>query len=125
MIDEAVRSELEHGQLIDITTIGRRSGRARRLEITFHNVGGHLYISGSPSPKRRSWIANLAANPNFTFHLKRRIKADLPAMARIIDEESERRSILPHIARRWGVKDVERMIRQSPLIEVTIHATAS
>ena len=124
MIDEAIRSELEQGQLIDITTIGRRSGRPRRLEITFHNVEGHLYISGSPSPRRRSWIANLAADPNFTFHLKRRIKADLPARARIIDDESERRSVLPHIARRGGVKDVERMIRQSPLFEVTFDSTA-
>jgi deazaflavin-dependent oxidoreductase (nitroreductase family) len=117
---EAIESALEHGQVIDITTTGRESGKPRRLEIVFHNIDGRIYISGVPSIKRRSWIANLDADPRLTFHLKRRVRADLPATARIIDDETERREILPHIARTWGRKDLEQMVRYSPLIEVTI-----
>jgi deazaflavin-dependent oxidoreductase (nitroreductase family) len=117
---EAIDSALEHGQTIDITTTGRRSGEPRRLEIVFHNLGGRIYISGAPYPRRRSWLSNLDANPNFMFHLKGRVKADLPAMARVIDEEPERREVLPHIARIWGRKDLETMVEQSPLIEVTL-----
>jgi deazaflavin-dependent oxidoreductase (nitroreductase family) len=117
---EAIDSALERGQTIDITTTGRESGVPRRLEIVFHNVGGRIYISGIPSPRRRSWLANLEAQPHFTFHLKGKVRADLPATARIIDQEKERREILPHIARAWGRRDLEQMVRYSPLIEVTI-----
>ena len=116
---------LQGSQTIDITTTGRRSGEPRRLEIVSHNVAGRIYISGMPFPKRRSWLRNLDAHPSFTFHLKGKVRADLPATARVIDEEPERREILPHIARIWGRKDLEKMIKESPLIEVTIDPTGS
>lgn len=118
---EAIESALERGHVIDITTTGRETGEARRLEIVFHNVGGRIYISGIPRPERRSWLANLEANPSLTLHLKGKVGADLPATARIISEETERREILPHIAHAWGRKDLEQMVRYSPLIEVTLN----
>jgi deazaflavin-dependent oxidoreductase (nitroreductase family) len=117
---DPVAAALEHGGIVDITTTGRKSGEPRRLEIAFHNIGGRIYISGTPSRKRRSWIANLASDPHFTLHLKRGIRADLPATARIIDAEAERREVLPHIARAWNRNDLEEMVRYSPLIEVTL-----
>ena len=117
---DALGAALARGGVIDITTTGRRSGAPRRIEITFHVIGGRLYISGMPSPRRRSWLANLEADPRLTFHLKGAVTADLPATARIVDEEAERRAILPHVARAWGRDDVETMVRQSPLVEVTI-----
>ncbi len=46
------------------------SGEARRIEIVFHAIDGHVYISGFPRPQKRNWLANLEANPSFTFHLK-------------------------------------------------------
>ena len=61
---------------IDITTKGRKTGQPHRIEIVFHNVGGRLYVSGMPGFKR-SYIANLTADPHFTFHLKGPVKADL------------------------------------------------
>src|SRR5438093_13650892 len=69
-MDEKVRAALSNGGIIDITTTGRKSGEARRIEIVFHNIDGHLYISGFPREKKRSWLANLEVHPNFTFHLK-------------------------------------------------------
>jgi deazaflavin-dependent oxidoreductase (nitroreductase family) len=117
---EAIDSALERGHTIDITTTGRHSGEPRRIEIVFHNIDGRIYISGVPSRNRRSWIANLDADPDLIFHLKGKVKADLPATARVIEDESERREILPHIARNWGRKDLETMVRYSPLIEVTL-----
>jgi deazaflavin-dependent oxidoreductase (nitroreductase family) len=116
---EAIDSALERGHVIDITTTGRGTGQPRRLEIVFHNVGGRIYISGIPFTRRRSWLANLEADPHLTFHLMGKVRADVPATARIIDEEKERREILPHIARAWGRRDLEQMVRYSPLIEVT------
>jgi hypothetical protein len=72
-----------------------------------------------------AWLANLEANPRFTFHLKRGMGADLPATARLIAAEEERRVIRKHIARIWRRDDVEVMVRYSPLIEVTIDGIAA
>ena len=115
---ESIDAALEHGHTIDITTKGRKSGQARRLEIVFHNIGGRIYISGTPYPRKRRWLLNLEADPHLTFHLKGKTRADLPATARIIDDEAERRQILPHVARAWKRDDIDRMVRYSPLIEV-------
>jgi deazaflavin-dependent oxidoreductase (nitroreductase family) len=123
--NETISDALKRGHTIDITTTGRRTGRPRRLEIVFHNIDGRIYISGTPSRKRRSWIANLDVNPKFTFHLKGKVRADLPATARIIGEEAERREVLPHVARNWGRTDIEAMVHYSPLIEVTIDPLAA
>jgi deazaflavin-dependent oxidoreductase (nitroreductase family) len=118
--DGRVREALARGGLIDITTTGRKTGRPHRIEIAFHNLGGHLYISGMPRPQRRSWLANLDADPRFTFHLKGAVQADLPATARIIEDEEERRAVLTQVARVWRRNDVETMVAQSPLIEVQV-----
>jgi deazaflavin-dependent oxidoreductase (nitroreductase family) len=122
---EAVEKALSRGHTIDITTTGRRTGRPRRIEIVFHNIGGRIYISGTPRRNRRSWLANLEAEPDFTFHLKGRVHADLPAQARIISDDAERREVLAHVARAWGRDDVETMVGYSPLIEVTFQPQAA
>jgi deazaflavin-dependent oxidoreductase (nitroreductase family) len=121
-LNDAIRAALERGQTIDITTTGRRSGEPRRIEIVFHNIDGRVYISGTPSPRKRRWLANLEADPHLTFHLKGKVRADLPATARVITDEAERRAIFPHVARNWRRNDVETMVRYSPLIEVTFDA---
>jgi len=116
---DRIQNALEHGHTIDITTTGRRSGKPRRIEIVFHNIGGRIYISGIPRREKRDWLLNLEANPRFTFHLKGRVSADLPAVARVIDEEAERREVLAGVSRNWRRNDLEAMIKYSPLIEVT------
>ena len=120
-MDEDVRRALRHGQRIDITTTGRRTGDRRRIEIVFHNLDGRIYISGLPSRRKRSWLANLEVDPHLTIHLKGpRVTADLPATARVISDEAERRQILSRIAAIWKRDDVETMVAYSPLIEVTV-----
>src|SRR5579872_7058966 len=118
--EEQIDAALQGSQTVNITTTGRHTGRPRTLEIVFHNLGGRIYISGIPFPSRRNWLANLDADPHMTFHLKGRVRADIPATARIIEDEAERREVLPQIARIWGRKDLEKMVEQSPLIEVTL-----
>lgn len=118
--EEAIRAALARSGIIDITTRGRRSGQPRRIEIGYVVVAGRIYISGIPRPRTRDWIHNLRADPSLTFHLKRGVEADLPATARVIDDEAERRQVLERIAHAWRRSDVEAMVRHSPLIEVTI-----
>ncbi len=125
-MDDTIRAALRQGQLIDITTTGRRSGQPRRIEIVFHNIDGRIYITGMPrSDRRRSWLANLEADPHLTFHLKGRVVADLPASARIVTDEGERRAVFVHVVRVWRGQDIEIMTRHSPLIEVTFDDVAA
>jgi deazaflavin-dependent oxidoreductase (nitroreductase family) len=121
-MDDTTRAALRHGHRIDITTTGRVTGAPRRIEITFLNLGGRIYISGLPRPDRqRAWLRNLHANPEFTFHLKGPVAtADLPATARIVTDADERAGILAHFAAAWHRSDLPVMIDHSPLIEVTI-----
>lgn len=125
MIDEQVRRALSRGHTIDITTTGRRSGQPRRIEVVFHNFDGRIYISGMPRRQRRSWLANLDADPALTFHLKGPVKADLPARARILVDPVEREAVFRRIAQVWGRTDIETMVRWSPLIEVEIEGLAA
>jgi deazaflavin-dependent oxidoreductase (nitroreductase family) len=125
-MEPAIRAALERGGVIDITTTGRRSGAPRRIEIVLHNVEGRLVISGMPRRDRtRAWIHNLEADPRLTVHLKQGVVADLPATARVVTDEAERRELLVRVARNWNRTDVDAMVAWSPLIEVTIPGYAA
>jgi deazaflavin-dependent oxidoreductase (nitroreductase family) len=120
--DSRIARALSRGHTIDITTIGRRSGELRRIETVFHNIDGRIVLSGLPG--KRSWYANLLANPRFTFHLKGAVKADLPATARAIVEPVERRGVMARVAVNWGRTDLDVMLERSPLVEVTFDKAA-
>lgn len=125
-MDDSIRRALRRGHTIDITTTGRRTGTARRIELVFHNIDGRIVISGSPSRRKRGWIWNLEADPHLTFHLKRSVRADLPATARVITDEAERRQLAEWIvANAWPNQDVAAMTRSSPFIEVTFDHAAT
>ena len=118
--DDRVARALRRGHTIDITTTGRRTGAARRIEMVFHVIDGRIYISGMPrADRKRAWLLNLEADPRFTFHLKGAVRADLPATARVIADEPERRAVFGEIVKAWTGQDLEVMTRYSPLIEVT------
>jgi hypothetical protein len=70
--------------------------------------------------RTRRWLSNLEADPRFTVHLKREVTADLPATARVITDDTERRAILQDVARAWKRSDLDEMVAHSPLVEVTI-----
>ncbi|MFI6079456.1 nitroreductase/quinone reductase family protein [Streptomyces sp. NPDC051217] len=110
---------------IDITTVGRRSGTPRRIEIWFHHVGDRWYLTGMPV--RRSWYANLRANPRFMVHLKHGVAADLPATAEPVDEATRRRVITavldlrnrPDIAAGVGRRQTfDEWFEHAPLVEI-------
>ena len=118
-MDEKVKQALRQDRTVDITTTGRKTGQAHRLEIWFHNLDGRLYITGLPG--HRDWYANLQANPDFTFHLKKSVQADLPARARPIVDEPERRAVLAEILQMLDREaDLEEWVTRSPLVEVKL-----
>jgi hypothetical protein len=117
VMDDAVRDALSRGSLIAITTRGRHTGADRRVELVFHNIDGRIFISGRPGWPR-GWVANMKAEPRFTFHLVRGVRADLPAIARVITDPEERRRVIEPIAAGWGYP-LETMVASAPLVEVT------
>jgi len=67
-MDPAIRLALETDFTLDITTTGRLSGAACRIEIWMMHVDGRFFITGTPGP--RDWMANLKADPRLVVHLK-------------------------------------------------------
>ncbi|MFD0306876.1 nitroreductase/quinone reductase family protein [Streptomyces sp. NPDC127119] len=83
-------------RIIDITTTGRRTGLPRRIEIFFYRALGRTYLCSGTMPPP-SWYVNLVANPEFTFHLKHGVRADLRAQARPVTDPAERLAVLTEI----------------------------
>ena len=116
-MNERVRDALARDQTIDITTIGRNSGLPRRIETWFYRVDDQIYLTGSPG--RRDWYANLLANPDFTFHIKQSVAANLHARATPIVDPEERRAIFERIlSDLGGTEDLEAWVQGSPLMVV-------
>jgi deazaflavin-dependent oxidoreductase (nitroreductase family) len=115
----AARDELRDDPTIDITTTGRRSGQARRIEIWMLDVDGRFFITGTPG--RRDWLANLRADPRLTVHLKRRALVDLPARAEVVTDPETRRGVLEHLGARWyrGQVALDHLVAEAPMVEVT------
>ena len=118
---------------IDITTTGRRSGQPRRIEIVFYRFEESTYLSGIPGPRTRDWLANLIADPHFTFHLKHGVVADLPATATVIVDPAERRRVLAVFVEQfnrrngpdsqWPEAVLDEWVEGSPLAKVTLVET--
>jgi hypothetical protein len=88
-VDERIQYALARDCTVDITARGRNTGQLRRTEIWFHSIDGQVYLTGTPG--RRDWYANVVAHPEFTFHLKQSVTADLRARATPILETTRRR----------------------------------
>lgn len=118
-MDAGIEYALGHDRTVDITTVGRRSGLLRRIEIWCHRQGGKVYITGLPG--RRGWYANLLAEPRFVFHLKGGAQVDLAALARPVEDADERRRVIEEAARSVGRGgQVSAWLARSPLIEVEL-----
>lgn len=114
-----IENALQTDRLIDITTLGARSGKPHKIEIAFHNLNGTLYISGLPG--KRDWYANLVAHPEFTFHLKQSTRADLAARATPITDQATRRQVLTKIVAKWNRQpQLEQFVQDSPLVAVQL-----
>ncbi len=125
-MDTPVETVLTRGGIVDITTVGAKSGLDRRIEIVFHSFDGRFYITGKPGFKR-DWLANLRAHPEFTLHLKRGVDADLAATATEITNREERARVLYRIlTESWDNEPskaehiLPRWVADAPLIEFTV-----
>ena len=127
-MNEEIRNALNKDRTIDIITTGAKSGRPRKIEIWFTNVGGRIIICGTPEAKGnkgprspRDWLANLKANPDFTFCLKESLHVVLPARAVIVLDPEDRRHLMSAPETKWyrdQVDSIEDLVAGSPMVEV-------
>jgi deazaflavin-dependent oxidoreductase (nitroreductase family) len=118
-LSPAEQHALDHDRLIDMTTIGRKSGKPSRKENGFYRVGGAYYLCGSPG--KRDWLANLHANPAFTIHLKESVTADIAATAHPVPDPADRTAIITFIVTGWVQQErLQDYLDASPLVRVTI-----
>jgi deazaflavin-dependent oxidoreductase (nitroreductase family) len=119
---QEIARALSSGGIADITTIGRKTGLPRRIEIYFHQFDGDLYLTGRPGFKR-DWQANIEANPEFRLHLKRGVVADVGVRGEPEpDREVRARILLRVLVESWGTDpekaraDLDRWVDTSPFI---------
>lgn len=120
-MDDALLKALQTDRIIDITTTGKQSGEARRIEIALIALRDGYYISGRPG-RPRSWYANLRAHPEFTLHVKRSLQADLRTSATPVLDPAERRRVFEEMKTADATRadmDVDAWVTESPLVKLT------
>jgi deazaflavin-dependent oxidoreductase (nitroreductase family) len=120
-MDADIARALAADTTIDLTTVGRRSGELRRIEIWMLKVADRIVITGTPGP--RSWYANLIENPECTIHLKERIRADVSARAFAVSNSAVRTEVFEHIEATWYRRqgeDLETLVAEAPMVELLV-----
>ena len=118
---EDIRTLLKIDEVVDITTTGRKSGEARRIEIRLHVLDGRLYLTGRPGMPR-SWYANMMANPDVTVHLKQSLVQDVASTASAVKDLEERRRVFALMLERESrMSHVDPVVwaETAPLVELT------
>ncbi|AKT51873.1 nitroreductase family deazaflavin-dependent oxidoreductase [Arsenicicoccus sp. oral taxon 190] len=104
----------------DLTTIGRRSGTERTVEIWFVRVDGAVHVVGTPGP--RSWIANLRADPRASLSFG-------DSEFRVVATEVTDVSAREHVARgAWDVQpwytaqghSIDDWVARSPMVRLAL-----
>ncbi|MEA2058926.1 MAG: nitroreductase/quinone reductase family protein [Actinomycetota bacterium] len=94
--------DLDLHSVIDLTTVGRLTGRLHRIEIWFAQHNGSLYLL-SGGRDRSDWVRNLVADPIVTV---RAGGTDHNGRGRIIDDPTEERlardTVFAKYASRYG-----------------------
>ena len=123
-MDEQTRNALINDAVVDITTMGRRSGQSAAHR-DMGPLSGQTRCTSQVRPGRRGWYANLLASPDFTLHIKQSFQRDIPAKATPVTAETQRRAVfnammesLPRLQNLRANFDL--WLEDSPLVEVEL-----
>ena len=102
---------------IELTTVGRHSGTASRIEIWWFHVDARFIITGTPG--KRDWYANVLANPRVVVHAA---GGDITGRATPISDTAIRRRVFTHPDVGWyrTQTELERLVATSPMIEISL-----
>ena len=116
-LDQPTRDVLAVTGTIELTTVGRRSGRPARIEIWWFHVGGRFIVTGTPG--RRDWYANVLVNPGVIVHSH---LGDHPGVARPISDTAVRREVFTDPTTHWYMTQasLEVLVANSPMIQIDL-----
>ena len=94
---------LRHEEVLYLTTVGRKSGKPRTIEVWFVRNGGRLYLFAEHGVKAQ-WVRNIQANSEVWIQIAQYC---FGACGRILDDARDRQEwqIITALARRkygWG-----------------------
>lgn len=108
---------LARHRTVDLSTIGRRRGGWRRIEIWWFLFDEQLIITGTPGP--RDWLANLRADPRLIIHTP---EGDFPGSATEVVDPEFRRRFFENRQSRWYSSQggLEALVENAPMVEVRL-----
>lgn len=116
-LDPDTISALASTRTIDMTTIGRRSGRPSRVEIWWFHFEERFIVTGTPGP--RHWMANISADPTVVIHAA---GDDHHGTAVLIDDRAFRRRFFTHrdpeIDWYSSQAELDALVDTAPMIEI-------
>lgn len=114
-LDQQTIDHLATTRTIDLTTIGRRSGRPSRIEIWWFRVDGRFIISGTPGP--RDWLANIRGNPRVVISTPR---GDFAGRAVEVTEQDIRRGFFeaPDVGWYRTQSELSALVAEAPMVEI-------
>ena len=103
---------------VDLTTIGRKTGRSRTVEIWWFHIGGRFIITGTPG--RRDWYANVLLNQDVEITTP---IGTYPATAVPIRDADTRRSVFTDASASWysTQTELDRLVETAPMVESHLH----
>jgi hypothetical protein len=109
--------DLARHRTVDLSTVGRRTGTWRRIEIWWFLFEDRLIITGTPGP--RDWLANLRADSRLVIHTR---EGDFAGRANEIVDDEFRRRFFEHGPARWysSQSAFADLVENAPMVEVRL-----
>jgi deazaflavin-dependent oxidoreductase (nitroreductase family) len=89
MFDPAIYESAAREKEVELTTFGRKTGKASRRIIWITALDGRIYVRSGPG-MTRDWPKNLQANGRGVLHIA---GSDVPVRARHVTDPEEARSM--------------------------------
>jgi deazaflavin-dependent oxidoreductase (nitroreductase family) len=119
---EVTSGPLAGHPLLIMTSRGAKSGKPRRVILTFHRDGGDYVVAGtaSGSPTDPAWLHNLEANPEVTVEVRNEV---VDATASIVSGADRDRLWDDHVrALPWFADYPKQTGRVIPMVRLTLKA---
>ena len=102
---------------VNLTTIGRQSGKSRTVEIWWFRFEDRFIITGTPG--RRDWLANIRANPAVIVHTR---MGELRGTAREVLDPAYRQRFFESSETRWysTQSGLESLVAEAPMVEIVL-----
>ena len=108
-------SELARQRTVNLTTVGRKSGKPSTVEIWWFEFEDRLVVTGTPGP--RDWLANIRSNPKVVIDHR---SGELAGSATEIEDAEFRRRFFKSNEPRWyrGQAQLDALVADAPMVEL-------